>query len=435
MPVRRQPAPRRPPGRSRADPAGSARARGGPAPRARPPAARRRTARAGPPPRWAAPRPVRRRRRPAPRSPGPRRRRRRAPPASRSARRCRSAGSASRNRRTGGRGPRSVASSAASVSLSTRIARARGWRRIRATASAPAPGAPSTSPACGPPSSLSPDAVTSAAPWRERGGGVGLVGQQGVRGEQARPDVGDDGHAEIGQLVDPAGAGEPAHHEVRRVHLEHERGVLADGRRVVGAGDPVRRADLAQPGPGRLQQRGDAEAVADLHQLAAGDDHLPALRQRQRDERERRGAVVRDVRGRSGGHGSQQRADRARAARAALAGGQVQLHVARARRDRKRRAGRVRQRRPPEVRVQQHAGGVEDRAQRGGGGGQRIERGVDDLRRGQRALPHGLLRRNDRGLDPHAPQPGRGVGQPGIGQHHVGARDTPPRIHPSILRP
>ena len=206
--------------------------------------------------------------------------------------------------------------------------------------------------------------MTIAAPCAQRGGGVGLVGQQRVRREQPRSDVGDDGHAEARQLVDPAGAGEAAHHEVRRVHLEHERGVLADGLGVVGAGDPVGGADLAQPGTGRLQQRGDAEAVADLDELAAGDHHLPPLRRRERDQRERRGAVVRHVRGRGGGHRGEQRADRARPARAALAGGEVQLHVARARRDVQRGPGRVGQRGPPEVRVQQHPGGVEDGAER-----------------------------------------------------------------------
>ncbi len=62
----------------------------------------------------------------------------------------------------GVRGPTRVASRAASVSLSTRSARASGCRRRAWTRSA----RPSSSPACGPPSSLSPLAVTSAAPSR-----------------------------------------------------------------------------------------------------------------------------------------------------------------------------------------------------------------------------------------------------------------------------
>ena len=57
----------------------------------------------------------------------------------------------------------------ASVSLSARIARASGWRAIVATASV----VPTMIPACGPPSSLSPEKVTSVAPasiaWRTPG--------------------------------------------------------------------------------------------------------------------------------------------------------------------------------------------------------------------------------------------------------------------------
>ena len=52
------------------------------------------------------------------------------------------------------------------------------------------------SPACGPPSSLSPLHVTTAAPARSARRGVGLVRQQRVRGEQPAADVGDHRHAE-----------------------------------------------------------------------------------------------------------------------------------------------------------------------------------------------------------------------------------------------
>jgi hypothetical protein len=53
-----------------------------------------------------------------------------------------------------------VASSAASVSLSGRSARISGWRPIRASAAAP----PTMMPACGPPSSLSPEKHTTSSP-------------------------------------------------------------------------------------------------------------------------------------------------------------------------------------------------------------------------------------------------------------------------------
>ena len=65
-----------------------------------------------------------------------------------------------------------------------------GWRRSRSTRSA----APSSRPACGPPSSLSPLAVTRSAPSAQRGRRVGLVRQRRVRREQAGADVDDEGH-------------------------------------------------------------------------------------------------------------------------------------------------------------------------------------------------------------------------------------------------
>ena len=63
----------------------------------------------------------------------------------------------------------SVAASAASVTFSGRTARANGSRRIRAMRSA----RPTISPACGPPSSLSPLNVTRSAPAARRSAGIG----------------------------------------------------------------------------------------------------------------------------------------------------------------------------------------------------------------------------------------------------------------------
>ena len=76
-----------------------------------------------------------------------------------------------------------VASRAASVSLSTRIARASGNRRTRSTSAA----SPSTSPHCGPPRSLSPEAVTRAAPARSVDGRVGLVRQPRMGASRPEP--------------------------------------------------------------------------------------------------------------------------------------------------------------------------------------------------------------------------------------------------------
>ena len=92
-----------------------------------------------------------------------------------------------------GRGA-SVASSAASESLSIRTARASGWRRQardRRRAS------PTSSPACGPPRSLSPEKQTTrrAGAHRAAHGGSPASAVE-VVGQHARADVVDDGDAE-----------------------------------------------------------------------------------------------------------------------------------------------------------------------------------------------------------------------------------------------
>ncbi len=154
---------------------------------------------------------------------------------------------------------------------------------------------------------------------RARGEGalqVRLVGQQRVRAEQPGSDVGDERDAGPGQgrgqLAHLDGPGEPADDEVRRVHLEHRAGVRAEGAAVVGEGDAVRRPDLAEPGAGGGEEIGDAEAVADLDQLAAGQDQLAALPERGGDEGEGGRAVVDHDRRLGGRHGGEQRRDRRR---------------------------------------------------------------------------------------------------------------------------
>ncbi len=65
---------------------------------------------------------------------------------------------------------------------------------------------------------------------------------------------------------------------VARVDAEQGGGLGADGALVVGQPGPVGRADLAEPGAGDLEDLGEAEAPADLDELAARDDHLAAER-------------------------------------------------------------------------------------------------------------------------------------------------------------
>ena len=162
---------------------------------------RRRAARASPPSsaqaklaaRAAAVRRRRRGRRSRPRSPPSRRRERarapRAPP--RPARRPSAAPAPRAGAPAGSRYSSRVASSAASDSLSMRIARASGWRRTRSTASA----RPTTMPACGPPSSLSPEKQTSVGAGLDAGAGGGLVGQVGQVEQRAGAEVVDQRHA------------------------------------------------------------------------------------------------------------------------------------------------------------------------------------------------------------------------------------------------
>ena len=84
----------------------------------------------------------------------------------------------------------------------------------------------------------------------QRGRGAGLAGQQRVRGEQPGADVEHDGDAvglpQFGQLGNAHGGGEALDAEVRRVHLEDERGPRPGRLGVVGGRRPVRGADLAQ---------------------------------------------------------------------------------------------------------------------------------------------------------------------------------------------
>ncbi len=181
-----------------------------------------------------------------------------------------------------------VAVSAATVSLSMRSARASGWRRSVPMTSA----APNNRPACGPPSSLSALHGDHRGALAQRRRDVGLVGQQRVGREQPAAEIGDHRHRQGGQLGHRHRAGEALDAEVAGMHLEHGRGVRADRCGVVGARDPVRGADLAQPGAAGRDEVGEPEAVADLDHLAAADDDLATRADRGRGEHQRGGAVV-----------------------------------------------------------------------------------------------------------------------------------------------
>ena len=165
---------------------------------------------------------------------------------------------------------RSVASSAASESLSIRSARASGCARAAATASA----RPTISPACGPPSSLSPQKQTSAAPAateRRTSGSSCSVDQR------AGADVVDHRHAELAQRLDRHVLDEPELAEVRLVHAQDRaRRPAPSGALVVREPRPVGGPDLDQPRARLRDHVRHAEAAADLHQLPARDHDLAA---------------------------------------------------------------------------------------------------------------------------------------------------------------
>src|SRR5664280_2534726 len=264
---------------------------------------------------------------------------------------------------------------------------ASGWRRSWATRAA----SPRTSPACGPPSSLSPLAVTSTAPARSVPAAVG----SGL----LRPDP-----------------------KVGGVHLEHEGGVRPDRIGVVAEHCAVRGPDLADPGAGGHQQVRQPEAVPDLDQLPTADDHLAAAGQRGRGQHQGSGAVVHHQRVAGAGDGSQQRSQGAAPAGRPPAGGQVVLDVdVPGSRDQGRLRGRG-QRRPAEVGVHHHAGGVQHRAQRGGRPGQRPGRRVRHLGRRDLSPAGAVLGCPDGCLHHTAAEPLRGGGDPRLGQQDVGPR-------------
>ncbi len=97
-----------------------------------------------------------------------------------------------------------------------------------------------------------------------------------------------------GQLAGRRALGEADGPEVRLVDPKDERGALPDRGLVVGSARAVRRADLDEPGPGAGEHVRDPEPVADLDQLAAGDDRLPPVRERGEGEEQRGGVVVED---------------------------------------------------------------------------------------------------------------------------------------------
>ena len=163
-----------------------------------------------------------------------------------------------------------------------------------------------------------------------------------------------------GELLELRQLGEADDAEVRLVHAQEERRLGPNGALVVLRARAVRRADLDEPRARAREHVGDAEAVADLDQLAARDDHLAALGERAEREQHRGGVVVDDERSLGAGQPAQDRRD-VILPRAARAVAQVELEVRVAARDVDHLCERLLgERRAAEIRVHDHAGRVQD---------------------------------------------------------------------------
>ena len=110
--------------------------------------------------------------------------------------------------------------------------------------------------------------------------------------ESARAEVVDErevvARRQGGELAGRRLLGEADHAEVRLVDAEDGGGALADGTFVVRGARAVRRSDLDELRAGACEDVRNPEAVADLDQLAARDDHLAPLGQRRERQEHRR---------------------------------------------------------------------------------------------------------------------------------------------------
>ena len=177
---------------------------------------------------------------------------------------------------------------------------------------------------------------------------------------------------------------EAGHREVGRVDAQdHRRATLAERCLVVLDAGPVRRPDFDEAGAGPPDDLRDPDAAADLDELAPPDDDaLPAGQADGEDQGG--GAVVRDQGVLGAGEGDEVLLGRAVAA-PPPSGGAVELEKERARgRPPRRRGWRLRPGRPPQVRVDDHAGGVDD-AGRKRARGDAVEPGDDRVRRARRS--------------------------------------------------
>jgi hypothetical protein len=168
---------------------------------------------------------------------------------------------------------------------------------------------------------------------------------------------------DLGQLRERRQLGEADEPEVRLVHAQEHRGLGPDRLLVVRGSRAVRRPDLDEARTRACEHFGDPEAVADLDQLAARDDHVAALRERGQGYEHRSRVVVHDERSFGPGEPAQDPSDMI-LPRAACPGAQVVLEVRVAAADlADALESRLGQRSAAEVRVHDDTGRVQCAAQ------------------------------------------------------------------------
>ena len=165
-------------------------------------------------------------------------------------------------------------------------------------------------PACGPPSSLSPEKQTRSAPAASDSRADGSPGSV-VRTPEPRSSRSGRPCA-LRDRASSSSRGSSVKPTTRKFDWctrSSSAVVGADRALVVLRARAVRRPDLDEPRTRAREHVGDAEAVADLDQLAARDDHLASLCERREREQHRGGVVVDDERSLGAGQPPQERRD------------------------------------------------------------------------------------------------------------------------------
>ena len=219
----------------------------------------------------------------------------------------------------------------------------------------------------------------------------------------------------------------------------------ADRGRVVGAGDPVGGADLAQSGAGGVQQLRERKPSP----ISTSSPRLttisrPAAPAQRIAARTSAAAPLLTTSAASAAGTAASSASRTPAPRRpALAGGEVELHVARARGDRQRVEGRVRQGARPRLVCRTTPVALRTGRSVVAVAGRASSVAPTTSAGASTPVACGLLGRPDGGLDPLAAQPSGRVREPWVGEHRIGAGHGPALIparrihrrHPAILRP